>query len=217
MSNTFRSCVWVFFMFCFSFNRAFGATSLCDCPNIYEQYCCSVSPVCCAANAAACESKCGIGGGEVGGCPSDCPSTSEWTPMGNNKEGKCVILIPGFGEPSEASCTVRCVEGYYDIGGTTGINCKTCPANATCPAGSDMKNNTPICNKNYYGLIDLFVRPSVYNCVRCPQIIGPTGRPGYGITKSSGAKSITECYISSGTYKDETGTFEIGNDCYYSE
>lgn len=194
------------------FNRAFGATSLCNCPNIYEQYCCSVSPLCCAANAAACESKCGIVGGEVGGevggCPSDCPSTTSWTSVSGNKEAKCDSFMK--------VCTYRCKKGYYN-NGTSSITCTACPSYATCPAGSDMVDNLPICNKNYYGEKSLMVRPMKYVCTRCPQIIGPTGRPGYGITKSSGAKSITECYISSGTYKDETGTFEIENDCYYSE
>lgn len=144
------------------------------------------TPFGCTVQAKRCVKDDGSGGVDPSeDCPSECPSTSEWTPMGNNKEGKCVILIPGFGEPSEASCAVRCVEGSYNTG-TDSLNCVDCPENATCSGGDSL----PVCVKNYY-------RESVggneYKCIACPAYFlgNQTMR---GLTLIVGATSKNECY-----------------------
>lgn len=99
-----------------------------------------------------------------------------------------------------SQCT--CDNGYYAIGQHTChtlCNCDgVCPANSTCTDTDTFK-----CNRGYYkdGPV----------CTRCPQLGNV-----YGTTASNGAKSISECYLPSGTSgSDATGTFEITQKCYY--
>ncbi len=64
------------------------------------------------------------------------------------------------------------------------------------------------CARGYYGL------PTELNkkCTRCPSSGGI-----YGTTSGSGATSITECYIESGsTGSDSTGSYTYTGNCYYS-
>lgn len=69
----------------------------------------------------------------------------------------------------------------------------------------DYINDTFTCIQGYYR--------DKMECKRCPSSGGV-----YGTTKSSGATSITECYIPSGTeFSDSSGTWEYGQNCHYSE
>lgn len=120
-------------------------------------------------------------------CPPECPSTSEWTSMGNNKEGKCMIFYPGFDEPGEASCTIRCAAGSYDIG-VTPLTCIDCPENATCSGDESL----PSCVKGYYRETDTGTGTR-YKCTRCPgYYVGDTIT--FGQTVSAGATSKDQCY-----------------------
>lgn len=76
-------------------------------------------------------------------------------------------------------------------------------ATASCSS-----NNTYKCAQGYYG------SPTEFNktCTRCPTSGGIAGT-----TSGSGATSITECYIESGsTGSDSTGSFTYTGNCYYS-
>ena len=90
---------------------------------------------------------------------------------------------------------------------TTGFNSASCLATYSCE-----------CEQGYYGTPSTIV--AIANCsgtcTRCPSSNGV-----YGTTASSGATSITECYIPSGTsysFSDTigSGTATIQSDCYYS-
>lgn len=114
---------------------------------------------------------------------------------------------------STNKCEYRCAAGYYQSGFalvTNPVSCKTCPTNATCAAGT----TKPSCNKGYYlnNTSSTTFNPT-YTCPRCPSSGGV-----YGTTAAAGAKSITSCYIASGTsFTDTTGTWTYSSNCYYSE
>ncbi len=59
-----------------------------------------------------------------------------------------------------------------------------------------------ICAAGYYGTTTTSGAPT---CYPCPQ-------PG---TSIAGAQTINECYISTGTYTDNTGAFNISQKCQY--
>lgn len=93
-----------------------------------------------------------------------------------------------------------CNSGYYVKGqGEATCSCVKCPvANSTCSSDSYFT-----CNKGYY--------KNGNTCSRCPSSGGV-----YGTTSSSGATSITECYIPSGTSgSDASGNFTYTGNCYY--
>lgn len=76
--------------------------------------------------------------------------------------------------------------------------CETCPTNGTCNG-----TTTLTCNKGYYG---------TSTCARCPSSSGV-----YGTTASTGATSVTSCYIPANTtISDSTGKYVFTNNCYYT-
>lgn len=107
--------------------------------------------------------------------------------------------------PTGTSCsacnTYRCNAGYYGTATSGSSGCTACPANATCAGGN---GSTFVCNQGYY--------KSGSACARCPSSGGV-----YGTTKSSGATSITACYMPSGTaFSDTSGRGSYTGDCYYT-
>lgn len=82
-------------------------------------------------------------------------------------------------------------------------SCEDCPANATCDGSTTLS-----CNKGYYGST---------SCTRCPSDsrFMYQGYATYGTTSSSGKTAVTDCFIPSGTYYDNTGTFTITSNCPY--
>lgn len=107
--------------------------------------------------------------------------------------------------PTGTSCaactTYRCNAGYYGTATSGSGGCTVCPANASCSGGN---GSTFICNQGYY--------KSGSACARCPASGGV-----YGTTKSTGATSITACYIPSGTaFTDTGGSGSYTGDCYYT-
>ena len=95
----------------------------------------------------------------------------------------------------------------------------------TCATNKNGKNlvscrttNSCQCEKGYYGSpsYNLTNRGCTGTCTRCPSSGGV-----YGTTASSGATSITDCYIPAGTsysFSDTigSGTQTVQSDCYYS-
>lgn len=112
----------------------------------------------------------------------------------------CVDTCPCSMVATSYHCS--CNSGYYaNNQGTMLCDCLgVCPANSTC-------NNASFfyCDKGYY--------KNGSGCTRCPSSGGT-----YGTTASSGATSITSCYIPSGTSgSDSSGSFTYTGNCYYSE
>lgn len=113
--------------------------------------------------------------------------------------------------------TYRCRSGYYGTATGAGTGCTKCPDNATCPGG---KNPSRFgCNISYYKSTS-----SATSCSRCPtatnifinsaktvRAVGTTAEITYDGTGS------TLCYLPTGTYYDNTGTFQITTNqaCYY--
>lgn len=101
---------------------------------------------------------------------------------------------------------LSCASGYYGTPqyvyyrGDAFSGCVKCPANtATC------SGTTFTCARGYY--------KDGNKCTRCPSSDGV-----YGTTALSGATSITQCYIPSGSQmSDNTGTYTYTSNCYYSE
>ncbi|MCM1294695.1 MAG: hypothetical protein NC311_03980 [Muribaculaceae bacterium] len=98
------------------------------------------------------------------------------------------------------SCAT-CMSGYklvtYDVS-------KCCGNSLTGECTHQYKMCAPICPQGSY------VNTSGTGCAACPSYGGASGT-----TSGTGAISITECYIPSGTYSDSTGTYKITENCYY--
>lgn len=102
-----------------------------------------------------------------------------------------------------AECTTytiqdyTCETGYYGSPTSSSTGCTICPSNATCDGGPTFS-----CNKGYY--------KNGNSCTRCPSTT-------YSTTASSGATSITSCYIPSNvSITSSVGTYEFINNCYYT-
>lgn len=72
------------------------------------------------------------------------------------------------------------------------------PSNSSCSHCSKY-----ICNVGYYGES----ANGSSGCYQCPD---------GGTTTSTGTTTITGCYLKTGTYGDETGTFTISAKCDYT-
>ena len=104
---------------------------------------------------------------------------------------------------STESYKCTCNSGYYSSTRSwsqTQCTCEKCNvSNGTCSDGGGIT-----CNKGYY--------KSGSSCTRCPASGGT-----YGTTSGTGATSITECYLPSGTsFSDSYGSGTYTSDCYYS-
>jgi len=98
--------------------------------------------------------------------------------------------------------TYKCASGYYGTATSATSGCTKCPENATCAGGN---GSTFSCAKGYY--------KDGTSCARCPSSGGV-----YGTTASTGATSITDCYLPSGTtFSDSTGSGTYTSNCYYVE
>ena len=111
----------------------------------------------------------------------------------------------------------ECGPGY--TGNATGANNQGCTACTNKPNNSTYTTNNSCnwkCNTTYY--------KSGTSCTQCPSTTTAgiyvnsylnAGRPGS--TEDTSATSLSDCYIPTGTYYDETGTFVIpsGNKCPY--
>lgn len=144
---------------------------------------------------------------------SVCPrGTSATLPTGYTGKVTIAVITQCNGASSySCSCgmsttsSLSCATGYYGTPSYTYYNgdafggCVKCPANtATC------SGTTFTCAKGYY--------KNGFSCTRCPSSGGV-----YGTTASTGATSITQCYIPSGTsMSDGTGTYTYTSNCYYS-
>lgn len=108
---------------------------------------------------------------------------------GNTASASCVIV----------STTYSCIEGFYGNPTSAQGTCRECPANATCPGGTDY-----LCNKGYFYNAANKITP----CERCPLP---------GTTAGLGATDVTDCYIAAGSIgRDTTGTYTYSSDCYYT-
>lgn len=160
-------------------------------------------------------------------CPTDCQCVSDYIYSGlyGAKCSKIGLM---------RACVYRCKNGYFKSGTENGVQngvpiCKACPSNAIgqdgqcyCPSGywHNTSTNTCVacptnatcddqqnfvCNKGYY--------KNGTSCSRCPSSGGV-----YGTTASTGATSITSCYIPSGTtMSDSTGKYTYTSNCYYTK
>lgn len=106
----------------------------------------------------------------------------------------------------------KCAPGYYGPNNST-TGCKACPANATCPGGTNFS-----CNSGYYK------NDAGTGCNKCPDSkVGNLGwdANGNGIPAVEGVDSITLCAIPEGTVVyDTTGKFVITDNadgCEYSK
>lgn len=132
---------------------------------------------------------------------------------------KCVY------DQANTACTENCCdstgtsETSPDVNHIITITTKT--NNVICAISSTGSNHVSCniqgsckCEKGYYGspMYNLFTGTCTGTCERCPSSGGV-----YGTTASSGATSITECFIPSGSlFSDDTGAGIYDGDCYYS-
>ena len=106
--------------------------------------------------------------------------------------------------------------GTPDANGQITISCRSCPSQATC------NGSTFRCNNKYY------TSPQGNTCTACP--IPPSGsgwtwsdlcstpNPTPNASCGGGATSIQGCFIQGYYYEyaDNSGTFELINNCYYT-
>lgn len=94
----------------------------------------------------------------------------------------------------------ECTSGYYGTAISESAGCTKCPSNATCAGGN---RSTFVCAKGYY--------KNGSACTACPSLNGVAGT-----TTSTGATSITSCYIRSGSsFSDVSGSWRYSDNCYY--
>lgn len=94
----------------------------------------------------------------------------------------------------------KCTSGYYGTAISESAGCTKCPSNATCAGGN---RSTFVCAKGYY--------KNGSACTACPSLNGVAGT-----TTSTGATSITSCYIRSrSSFSDVSGSWRYSDDCYY--
>jgi len=101
-------------------------------------------------------------------------------------------------------CT--CDDGYYAKVTYGTDNCfSDCDCSGVCPSNSTCTSATSFtCNKGHFKFGS--------TCAPCP----PTGYGVGATTASTGATSMSECYIPAGTTSsDTTGTFQFTEKCYY--
>lgn len=140
-----------------------------------------------------------------------CEGKTTWTNhpqySSNHNQMRC--------DTSNDTCEFRCAAGYYDNGrytlaGST-TPCSACPDNATCAAGG-----TPSCRKNYYrtSTTVAITGATIYSCPACPTL---GDNEVAGLTSTSGATSISRCYIPSNTNISVTeGTYQFTSNCNYT-
>ena len=162
---------------------------------------------------------CGYGIGECSGAPNGRSEISLWKKIGNGVVRRDFTSYSYTYTPSQSGspsvpCYERLVDSYSEYGCETGyyttatsgsasMTCTICPANASC-AGTDGIITNFKCRQGYY--------KDGTGCTRCPSSGGI-----YGTTESTGATSITECYLPSGsTGTDSTGTFTVTDNCYWT-
>lgn len=111
----------------------------------------------------------------------------------------------------ECNCS-NCTTSAWTAAGTgyqsrTVGTCDCTSGTATC------KNTTEYqCAAGYYGT----TTNGTSGCSRCPATMSSTGTSFVYGSSAAGSTDISKCYISTGTYKDTSGTFEITTRCYYS-
>lgn len=99
---------------------------------------------------------------------------------------------------------------------TTNILNVLCSINGNASAMCLRGNTTYLCDVGYYG------NPTEDNpvCTRCPVVPAnylPLGTgTTYGTTAGEGAKSVTECYVPSTTFRDDSGSGTLTGNCYYA-
>ena len=130
----------------------------------------------------------GSAGGEIVCYDTECQGLTNWTDydaVPPTRQIRC--------NTANNTCEFRCRTGYYYLqdgsSGAKNIRCGTCPSNASCPAG-----DFPHCNKDYYR-VDAYQSNMgiiLSTCEKCPALGGVSG-----VTASSNAVSISECYIKS--------------------
>ncbi|MDW2958327.1 MAG: hypothetical protein R8M37_00765 [Alphaproteobacteria bacterium] len=113
--------------------------------------------------------------------------------------------IPIFGTEGIFTYSYQiCVNGVYQDanryacgGGTYG----------TCTNNSD--SSTCTCTECPYECTDKSCTTYLYKSTSATPTVPNTPE------NFTGPQNITDCYLSSGTYKDQTGQFTISNNCYY--
>lgn len=163
-----------------------------------------------------CSSNASIGSPTWQNYCDSCGTTINWVickepcAVGTYKNGANCTACTGnkttasSGATSISACN-RCKSGYY----MTGSTCTACPANASCPTGS----TTFSCNDGYY--------KNGTSCAGCtiPSDIKTTAGAkltlGTNIKTGGGATAQSACYIAPGTYKDNSGQFNISSNCKY--
>lgn len=104
----------------------------------------------------------------------------------------------------------------YVVTGTTN-NVETCTKHSWNAATSQCSTSTIYrCAIGYYGN----PTTSSAGCTKCPLWSGVYHNSGltsqvWGTTASAGQTAATGCYITSGTYYDATGKFQMGSNCQY--
>lgn len=119
-----------------------------------------------------------------------------WVNASTSTQKRDLSYEPCLGQGTYTFTQYRCASGYYGTPTRASGDCKACPANSACDAGS----TTIVCSKGYYG--------SGTSCAQCP---------GGGTTSTTGAASVTQCCLPSGTtFSDTTGSGVYTAQCCYS-
>ncbi len=147
---------------------------------------------------------------------AECETDNVWAREGyvdtvyvKYKHGQCA---PNGNPDGVWETAYRCANGYYGISNsdviTTQTGCKKCPEFGICYEGY---NESFHCMQGYYKSGD--------KCLKCPWFgTNADGTDTYGTTEYNLFEdAITQCWVAAGTYTDNSGTFDLGDTCYYTE
>lgn len=171
-------------------------------------------------------------------CPTGAESCTSGTvyqcPNNSYDNGNGCTQCPELSTPDQAQQKCVCDSGYYMSNKET---CESCPAHANCDTKTDFT-----CNDGYYkndnkcescpknassctSATDFTCKADYYKdgsqCTKCPPSDdvftdeAKTTKAQY--TSNTGAKSKTDCYLKSGTYYNEKGTFTLSNQCNWEQ
>lgn len=129
------------------------------------------------------------------------------------------VRAPTSSDPCAATPTnvFKCAPGYWGTPDSNGNGCISCANDEEmeCLGGEDFT-----CGDGFYKSIFKLSGVTTGQCVKCPNSkdgkLGVNVNTEKGVSADSNGYDITDCYISPGNYKDDTGTFTLTDDCYYS-
>lgn len=145
-----------------------------------------------------------------------CASGQYGVPTSTTASGQCTKC------PANATCeflynnTFTCKNGFYKVGNIC------MPKSISCVAGYYLSANNECTQCRQSGSIGYYCPGGIFTA--SDKIQGRNQCPGHQVKPhegtsgdtAPGAKAITDCYQPAGSYSDESGSYQLTQNCYYT-